>query len=145
MLRVLAYLSCVALFVGCTPRPLNISHEFRTQCDLASSFVGTPDPRINQIEYLGEELFVSWWIPSKEYLSATWEVRAELVFRTGERQVASIDLSKPHGRACIPLLGESYFALGGYASYAFFLLKDSEVVACRTHPAYTNEVFIEAF
>ena len=106
---------------SCCKKYLTVQTDYLTNKDLASYYVGTPDPRQN-CPTVGQRLIVSWVVP-KNYLCYT-NLRLEVTmrFRNREEHKEIFPISKTRGTYVYTLLNDDYFSSRGILTYKVDLI-----------------------
>ena len=103
------------ILTGCQKYYLVVKKERVSLNDLASTFVGSPDPR--QKENLhGERLIIEWRLPSS-LIQEDLEVVLHLIYHDITEQTISYQIEKKTGVIIYSLLNQEYDLKKGLLSY----------------------------
>lgn len=96
--------------------------------NLASFYVGTPDPLLNNPPF-GQRLIATWAIPSRIDISQYPDLHLEirLRYRTREEQTLIVPISKRRGCYTFCVLNAWYCQTGGILTYKL-LLKSGDCI-----------------
>ncbi len=130
------------LLPGCSRNLLTVHTEYLSRQDLASYYVGTPDPMRNYPP-VGQRLIVSWSLP-KDLLSCN-DLRIEITIRFGNRQevVESLSLCKDSGTYVYSLLNEDFFEKEGILTYKVDLFGSGEIIEEWRHQIWADLILFE--
>ena len=120
-----------------TVRTDYVSHE-----QLASYYVHTPDPRLNNPS-IGQRLIVSWSIPKKLLKSREVHLEMTLRFRTREECTKIIPISRKSGTYVYALMNEDYARTKGILTYKIDLIADNALIEQWRHQIWTELILIE--
>jgi hypothetical protein len=130
----------LSLLSSCNPIApcLSVQMGYLSHENLASYYVGTPDPRLNNPP-IGQRLIVNWSLP-KTYLSTYSDLHLELYIRFGNRQeiVERIAVCKKQGTYMYLLLNEDYCAKKGILTYKLDLIGDGCILKEWRHQIWTE-------
>jgi hypothetical protein len=105
----------IILVLFCSCRRLDVERRFVDQRNLASTFVGSPDP-LQTHPPVGEQLWVYWNIPAnliKDDLTLT----VKIIFKNLEEDRVAYLVTRRHGRYVYSLLDQDYKKKGGILAY----------------------------
>lgn len=117
MLSSISFFSLLFLlvFTACEKQSLAIKREWVGRNSLASTYVGSPDPR-QKDPPRGQKLFMRWNVPSK-MLEEEPTLILSILFRDLSEEKIYYPLDKKKGYAIYELLGEKYRKTKGFLSY----------------------------
>ena len=138
----LFFLLLSAAFSSCSHPALWVRSRYLLPQDLASVYVGTPDPRKLSPPF-GQQLSLNWSLP-KEVL-ACQEVSLKLILRFRNREQVELlyPLSLPKGRIEYRLLNEEYCLQGGILTYRVELLADGELIEEWRHHLFAEWIELD--
>src|ERR1700733_9665141 len=143
MFRNLLFLIFV-LLTGCSlpPSSLTVHTDYLSRESLASYYVNTPDPRLNNPP-IGQRLIVNWSVP-KQYLK-TYALRLEMIlrFRNREETRLSVPIDKSAGTYIYAVMNEEYLATKGILTYKIDLMADDTLLNGWKHQIWTDLILIE--
>lgn len=137
-----AYLWLLAILLcSCGKSSLTIQTDYLTHKNLASYYVGTPDPRQN-VPTVGQRLIISWSIP-KDYLRYD-NLRLEITirFRNREEIIEIFYLHKTRGTYVFTLLNCDYFTKRGILTYKIDLIGGDCTLEEWRHLIWTDLILI---
>ena len=126
---------------SCKQYYLSICQEWVDVRYLASSHVGTPDPR-QENPPLGQKLIIDWRIP-KEVLKKKPEVVLDLILWDYSTRQIRIPIKRKMDFSVFKLFGEEYKDSGGILTYkAEIITEDSQVFCEWKHQLWVNLITI---
>lgn len=140
---------------SCTQNILSVHTDYLSKESLASYYVGTPDPLLQNPPF-GQRLILSWNIPkdlyqklfkadennvSGENLPPHLEITIR--FRTRQEQVCRLPLHKTSGTAIYSVLNEKYCATQGIATYRVRLIARGKVYEEWRHQLWKDLILFE--
>lgn len=109
------------LLCSCGKSCLTIQTDYLTYKNLASYYVGTPDPRQN-VPTVGQRLIISWSVPKAWLSYENLHLEVTIRFRNREEVVETFYISKTRGTYVFALLNCDYFAKRGILTYKIDLI-----------------------
>jgi hypothetical protein len=95
---------------------LSLHTEYITIEDLASFYIGTPDPLLNCPPF-GQKLTVSWRVPNQSFHLNETSITLTVRFRDHQEITKKILLKRPLGSYVLCLNKEQYCQTGGILTY----------------------------
>lgn len=133
------WLALCILFTGCSSEYLTIYTDYLSHENLASYYVGTPDPRLNHPP-IGQRLILSWSVP-KEYEDLHLEMTIR--FRNREELQESLCLNRHSGTYIYSLEDEDYFEKKGILTYKVDLYSKDEIIEEWRHQLWTERIIFD--
>lgn len=129
----------LALFVtGCSQK-LSIRTEYLTDAYLASSHVGTPDLRRGS-PLVGQQLIVSWYIPSALWHGQELTFDTTVRFRNNEEWHKSVSYKRQIGTFLYQIQDEDFLKKGGILTYKVLLYEDGILTEEWLHPLWQERI-----
>jgi len=124
-------------FYSCCRSSLTVQTDYLTQKDLASYYVGTPDPRQN-FATVGQRLIICWSLP-KFYLSYQ-DLHLEVTIRFRNRQeiIEIFDILQARGTYVFELLNSDYALKKGILTYKVDLVGGGVVLEEWRHKIWSD-------
>ncbi|MBX9924571.1 MAG: hypothetical protein K2Y01_10715 [Rhabdochlamydiaceae bacterium] len=110
-----ALLFLLLLSCGCQKYYLTLYQEKVDETSLASTYVGTPDPR-QKDPPIGQKLILEWQIP-KELIAEHPSLHLQVIYRNYAEAQFVYPISYKSGYIVYSLVGEEYKKTGGLLSY----------------------------
>jgi hypothetical protein len=121
MKRLCALICALLVLVACQRPVFLVQTDYISHKNLASFYVGTPDPRLN-MPSIGQRLIITWILPG-EYLSyEDLHLEITIRFRNREEVVEYFDISHARGTYVFSLLNQDYICKRGILTYKFDLV-----------------------
>ncbi|MDP1880660.1 MAG: hypothetical protein Q8K60_06950 [Parachlamydiaceae bacterium] len=141
MFRVIFFFLCIGLTSCCVNR-LSVQTQYMTHEDLASYYVGTPDPRLD-LPLIGQRLLIQWCLRNEEIEGSLVELRIKIRLRNHEEKKLKIAISCKSGKYnrgyyLIKLSDEEYCETGGIVTYIVEILQDDIVIETWKHPLWVD-------
>jgi hypothetical protein len=140
-LYLLLFLSIV-FFSGCQQYYLSVCQEWVDVRYLASTHVGTPDPRQDHPP-IGQMLILDWRIP-KEIFKKKPEIVLDLILWNYTQRQIHIPVKRPMDFATYRLFNEEYDKTGGILTYkAQIVTQDGAIFREWKHQLWVNLITID--
>lgn len=128
------------LSLGCSR--LSICQQMVDRTYLASTQVGTPDPRQAHPPF-GQQLIVEWWLP-KSILSRGAVLKVDIIYWNYTHETINIPLNSRIGHHQIFLIDKDFEEKKGYLTYmAVVETSDGEVFKEWKHQLWVNLITID--
>ena len=105
----------LAFFCSCDKYYLAVTRESIDRSTLASTYVGSPDPR-QKNPPKGQELIIKWRCP-KHFPQETMTLVLDILYKDYTQETVSYPLARRRGVFTYALLGEKYHEKGGFLTY----------------------------
>ncbi len=129
-------------FSSCQKYYLVIYQEKVSRESLASSHVGTPDPRLKNPPK-GQELIIEWQIP-REILQENPEIHLQVVYKDYSEAQFVYPIAYQSGYRVYTLLGEEFLKTKGLLSYkAELKTEDGKVYRTWQHQFWVKVIRLE--
>ena len=136
------FLASALLFSGCRQYYLSVCQEWVDVRYLASSHVGTPDPRQDHPP-IGQMLILDWRIP-KEILKKKPEVVLDLILWDYTARQIRIPIKRRMDFATYRLFNPEYEKTGGILTYkAEIVTQEGQVFREWKHQLWVNLITVE--
>lgn len=106
---------------SCSSSYLTVHTDYLSHKNLASYYVGTPDPRLN-CPAIGERLIIYWSVPKEFLCSEDLHLEVTIRFRNREEIVEVFNIEKTRGTYVFSLINNDYFNRGGILTYKIDLI-----------------------
>lgn len=131
----------LALLSSCGKSCLTVQTDYLTHKNLASYYVGTPDPRQN-VPTVGQRLIISWSVP-KTYLSyENLRLEVTIRFRNREEVIEIFLIQKTRGTYVFALLNNDYFTKRGILTYKIDLFGGDCLLEEWRHKIWADLILI---
>ncbi|MFT5316924.1 MAG: hypothetical protein ACI8RA_000164 [Chlamydiales bacterium] len=137
------YLLLLISLVGCSRENLYVQSDYLTHDDLASTHVGSPDPRKEE-PWAGQRLIVGWSVPERFLNEPDVRLVLTLRFRNREQAIKSFPLESSSGKYIYRLMNDEFFEKRGVLTYqAKIMSGEDKVLYTWTHQLWTDLLEIE--
>ncbi|MCB1084531.1 MAG: hypothetical protein KDK60_00335 [Chlamydiia bacterium] len=106
---------CALFFCGCEKYYLSVKRERVSRERLASTFVGSPDPR-QENPPKGQELILEWWLPKSAFQEHP-DLVLKVIYKNHMQETVTYPLKRRRGVETFSLLGDKYRETGGLLTY----------------------------
>lgn len=130
------FILLAALFLsGCSK--LSVYTDYVSDETLASYYIGTPDPRLNN-PTIGQRLIISWSIPKRwiEYENLHLEIWVR--FRNHMEDAFSMPINKPTGTYIYSVLDEDFCETNGILAYKIDMIGGGEILEEWRHQLWVE-------
>jgi hypothetical protein len=135
-------LAILALFTGCDKYYVSVRQIHVDDQYLASTHVGTPDPRRNPPPS-GQKLVIDWQIPP-EVLGQNPKIVLHLLFKNHVEMREIYPIKNKCDTKVYSLLNDEYFVTGGLLTYrAEIVLEDGEIYRDWKHQLWVNLITLD--
>lgn len=125
------------LLTSCNQSYLSVHTDYFSRESLASFYVGTPDPRLDNPP-IGQRLIISWSIPKLIFKCDDLHLKLKIRFRNREELIERIAICRAHGHYLYTLLNEEYMSKRGILTYTVDLIRDGEIIEEWRHQIWTD-------
>lgn len=131
-----AGLALVSL-TSCMNEGLTVHMDYISHENLASTFVGTPDPLL-ETALVGQRLIISWWVPLSHVNCRDYEICLKLRYGNKEEATASFSFTGRQGWYVYALTNEEFFDKGGIKTYYVQLYAGDELLDEWKHQLWVD-------
>lgn len=127
---------------GCEKYYLSVKNEHVDLSTLASTFVGSPDPR-KENPPNGQELILQWRLPPKA-IEQKLVLLLKIVYRDYTEEVHEYPVERRRGGLTFSLLNEKFLEKRGFLTYKAEIKRlDGEVLKQWQHKLWVDLITIE--
>lgn len=137
-----AFLPFLLFSSCCKESYLTVQTDYLTHKDLASYYVGTPDPRQN-ITAVGQRLIVCWAVPKFYLCFDDLHLKITIRFRNREEVIEIFHLSKTRGTYVFSLLNKEYLAKRGILTYKIDLIGQGKILEEWRHQIWVDLIALD--
>lgn len=142
MKKQISLLFICLLFSGCQKYYISIAQESVTRDSLASTQLGTPDPR-QKNPPTGERLIIEWKVP-REYLSKEVSLCLHVIYKDYTEAYFTYPVPYRMDYVVYNLLGEDYLQKKGILTYeAELTSKEGSSLLTWKHQLWTKLIMLE--
>lgn len=127
MLKHLLAIAALLFITSCTNEILTVHMDYISHANLASTYVGTPDPLL-ETPFVGQRLVVSWYVPVCYKDSKNFELHIRLRYGNKEEATAIIPFQLRQGWYVYALTNEEFFEKNGIKTYYVQLYSEGELI-----------------
>jgi hypothetical protein len=131
------------LFCSCRESCLTIQTDYLTYKNLASYYVGTPDPRQN-VPTVGQRLIIGWAVPKSYLTYENLHLEVTIRFRNREEVIEVFPIKKTRGTYVFALLNCDYFEKRGILTYKIDLIGGGCILEEWRHKIWTDLITINS-
>ena len=114
-----------------------MQNDFVTRMELASTYIGTPDPRRTQ-PYYGQRLTTYWQVPHSYLVDHELKIKARVRFRNNTETTYMFPVNRSRGHHIYTLLNEPYLETKGILTYKAELISNGEVLEAWHHQIWAE-------
>lgn len=142
-MKIWLILCSLFLLNSCTCHRLSVQTDYISRENLASYYVDTPDPLLNNPP-IGQRLIISWSLP-KEYLTYS-DLHLNLIvrFHNREQQIQDIPIPDMRGTYLYEILNKQFCQTGGILTYKVTLMGNGCSLEEWRHPLWAHLITFEA-
>ena len=130
------------LLTGCEKYYVTVKREYVDRDQLASTFVGSPDPR-QKNPPTGQELTIEWRLPP-EVMNEKLQLELSILYRDYSRATFTYPVDRRRGVVTYALLNEEYFERDGLLTYkAEILDSDGKILKEWKQILWTDLITLE--
>lgn len=126
-----------ALLCSCSDRHVTAYTEYLSHQDLASYYVGTPDPALRNPPF-GQRLIVRWDIPSDYLICDDLHLHIRILYHNSEELCEKLPITETRGTYIHSLLNECYCEKEGILSYQIDLIGDNVILERWHHQLWVE-------
>lgn len=131
----------LGILTSCTNSRLAVYTDYISSENLASFYIGTPDPRLNN-PTIGQRLIVVWTLQKKHLCYEDLHLKIHVRFRNKKETVINYPITKPKGTYVYSLLNDDYIAADGILTYKVELIGGGCILDEWRHQIWTNLILI---
>lgn len=131
----------LALLLTSCGKQLTVQTQYLTRHDLASYYVNTPDPLLDDPD-VGQRLIVQWSLNQSIASFNEVYILLKLRFRNHEELTQRIDLKRAGGIYVYTLINEEYFRTRGIQTYKAELVADGCVLEEWRHTLWADLIVL---
>jgi len=139
-LVLLLLFASLCLFTGCQQR-LSVQTQYFTYEDLASAYIDTPDPQVNNPP--AEQRLIITWNLADDCCESEKILNIYVRLKNREKIEASIPLNCSNGTYVFKIYKDRFFATGGFLTYRVEIVVDGRVVEEFQHQLWTELIEFE--
>lgn len=137
LLTIFIPLFCATLFstTSCC-RILSVRTSYFTEENLASYYVGTPDPDLRK-PMIGQRLILTWSLPKKFRLCETY-LNIRVRYKNHVEESTRIQINQKKGYYIFCISDEKYKESGGLQTYQATIEADGTIIDSWIHPLWID-------
>lgn len=135
------YIFLAMTLASCSASYLTVQTDYLSHKNLASYYVGTPDPRQNY-PTIGERLIIYWSVPKELLCYDDLHLEVTIRFRNREEVVEVFNIHKTRGTYIFALLNDDYLYHRGILTYKIDLVGGGYVFEEWRHQIWANLIEI---
>ena len=125
------------LFLNSCVKPLNVQTQYIGRESLASSFIDTPDPKLENPDE-GQRLVIEWNLPPMYMLYEDLHMEIRVRFKNRQERQLDLKLNTPSGVYLYPILNEFYKETRGLLTYKVDIVGDGCILQSWKHPLWVE-------
>lgn len=129
----------ILFLASCSRDPLSVYTHYVTVKDLASYYVETPDPLLEDPPF-EQRLIIEWHIPREIALADPLVLSYTVRFRNLDEVTETIAINKRNGRELFRLPRDLYAVKGGILTYRVQLLDGEACLSEWKHPLWKEMI-----
>jgi hypothetical protein len=141
-MKMIYVLISMALLSSCCRSSLTVQTDYLTHRNLASYYVGTPDPRQN-VPAVGQRLIISWMVPKSYFGYENLHLEIAIRFRNREEVTEIFHILKTRGTYVFILLNEDYFTKKGILTYKVNLIGGNQILETWQHSMWVELITVD--
>lgn len=135
--RFIIFLLLLLVSSSCNLRRLEVQTQYFTHEDLASYYVGTPDPRLDH-PTAGQRLLIQWSLSKEEFSLGETSLDLKIRFQNHQEKEVKIPMQKSSGYYVYEIKDKDYFETGGILTYLVEVRNESCTLATWKHPLWVE-------
>ncbi len=128
---------------ACAPQKLSVFTTYVTRENLASYYVGTPDPKLNHPD-VGQKLFVTWRLPPQYLEKQPLMLRLYLRYHNRTYKTFEVEITQLSGCYIYSLLNTEFFDTEGLLSYKIQILNNDVVLDEWRHKIWADPIIFNS-
>lgn len=144
MISLRTFISLVGIFFLCSCKQsyLTVQTDYLSYRNLASYYVGTPDPRMN-CPPIGQRLIISWSVPKSFLCYEDLHLEVTIRFRSRQEMTEFFTIGRNRGTYVYQLLNSDYLEKGGILSYKIYLVGSGCILEEWRHQIWAELIEIQ--
>lgn len=138
---ILAVSSATVILSSCTQSHLAVYTDYLSHENLASYYVGTPDPYLN-CPTIGQRLIIVWSLKKKHLLYEDLHLNISIRFRNKQEITLNYPIRKVQGTYVYSLLNQDYIDADGILTYKVELIGGGCLLDEWRHQIWTNLILV---
>jgi hypothetical protein len=122
---------------SCTMHRLDVQTQYLSHENLASYYIGTPDP-CQDNPTIGQRLLIQWSLSSCEVAEQELFLHLKVRFRNHKEEEIKAVINKKKGFFIFDLTNQKYCETGGVLTYIAEIRNEECVIECWKHPLWTE-------
>lgn len=135
-------LGMLFLISSCTLHRLDVQTQYLTPDYLASSHIGTPDPRLSQ-PLIGQRLLIQWSLSAQEMCEDDLFLYLKVRFRNHHEEEVSIPITSKRGTYLFHVNSELYCQTKGILTYLAEIRNSTCMLARWKHPLWVELIQLD--
>lgn len=127
----------IGFLTSCQVHHLNVQTQYITQENLASYYVGTPDPEKN-CPTIGQRLLIEWSLPKDDLCGRDLKLNLKIRFRDKTEDEMRLPIQEKSGTYLYYVINKKYCQTGGIATYKADLIADDCILETWQHPLWSE-------
>lgn len=132
---------CLGFNTACTKTTLTVQSDYITQQSLASYYVRTPDPMLDNPP-LGQRLIVNWSLPRQYLQYENLHLELTVRFRNGTEAVELIYPKQLTGTYVYAVINEDFFEKNGILTFKVDVIGGDCILQQWNHQLWTTLLHI---
>jgi len=130
-------ISCSMIILNsCHSHILSVRTSYFTEEDLASYYIGTPDPRLQQ-PLIGQRLILSWTLPKTTRFKNTY-LHLKVRLKNHQEENVRVTVNHKHGFYIYSLSDKKFQESGGILTYKVEIRTDDHILESWYHPLWVE-------
>lgn len=127
----------ICFLTSCQVHHLNVQTQYLTHENLASYYVGTPDPE-KDCPTIGQRLLIEWSLP-KDYLCySDLKLNLKIRFRNRKEEEIGVSIGEKSGTYLYYVINKKFCQTGGIATYKVDLIGERCLLETWQHPLWSE-------
>ncbi|MFI5343180.1 MAG: hypothetical protein ACHQUC_03055 [Chlamydiales bacterium] len=130
-------LLAIGFLTSCQVHHLNVQTQYLTHENLASYYVGTPDPE-KDCPTIGQRLLIEWSLPTDDLCSGDLKLNLKIRFRNKKEDEVWVPINEKSGTYLYYVINKKYCQTGGIATYKVDLIGNGCILETWQHPLWSE-------
>jgi hypothetical protein len=122
---------------SCSLHRLDVQTQYLSHENLASYYIGTPDPHLDN-PTIGQRLLIQWWLSSRDIENQPLFLHLIVRFRNHQEKEIKIPIETKRGFYIYDLNDQNYCESGGILTYFAEIRNESCIITSWKHPLWAN-------